>query len=193
MAITLILLPGASLVGAMIGSGLATAHDNLAASNSEVETGRRAIPNRSAVSDLLLYSALVAVPFVLAFIKESIRYALLGFLLTLVISRLSVRSDLFVRSFPNGGVRFALIFLFVMVPFLAYYKGASESEQIRDTSTGKIVDLARSQIARSLRQPVFYMGMLGSTHVLYEDRTHSVIFVPAADDRILVVTPGYRQ
>jgi len=192
LAITLLLMPLALLVGATIGARLAVAHDNVSigSGSAGAKPASSLLPSRDRVSDSIFWGAVIAVPLVILLVEGAIKYAILSFCMTVVVMRPVAASKVLAERIPSDHVRIALVFLVVTLPFLAYFKGASESQQARSSSKGMIVDVARSGIAKSLRQPLFYMGMLGSSHLLYEERTGSVIFLPVNDDRMLVVTPS---
>ena len=192
IGIALILMPVAGGVGAVIGASLASAHDKIAGLDGGTNSaGGIPVPTRSYIASKISLLALLGVPLVLLFVDTALKYAVLGGLANILASRAidSQRSSDFLGCSPltlKVGV-----FFVVLVPFLAFYKGAADAEQVMDLNSGRFVDVSRSGLPVEAKQPIFYLGMLGSSHLLYEWRSESVIVIPVAEQG-LVITRGGR-
>ena len=90
---------------------------------------------------------------------------------------------------PNPRVRGVVLLQLVLLPGLAFANARSAAVAASLGKSNLVVDVARSGtlFKGGFSEPVVYLGRLGETYVLLEQKSRSVIFVKAKDDAPLVL------
>lgn len=90
---------------------------------------------------------------------------------------------------PNPRVRATALFLVLLLPSISFAYGRQQAFLVKTGTSKQFVDVVRSRlaIASDEKNPVAYLGFLGSVYVLRETKTGHLVLVKQRDDSPLFI------
>lgn len=90
---------------------------------------------------------------------------------------------------PNPHSRAVALFLLLFLPSISFAYGRHQAFLVKTGASEQFIDVVRSKlpITSDEKNPVAYLGFLGSVYVLREAKTGQVVFVKQRDDSPLFI------
>lgn len=130
-------------------------------------------------------TALVAI-----YAPEPEKWFVVAMLVSLLSTPLSHLEKL-IEIVPNPRVRATTLFMLLLLPTVSFAYGRQQAFLVKTGASKQFVDVVRSKLplAGDEKNPVAYLGFLGSIYVLREAKTGQVIFAKQRDDTPLFLVP----
>ncbi len=96
-----------------------------------------------------------------------------------------------IKLIPNPRIRSTTLMLLLFLPIFSFAHGRQQAFLVKTGASEQFVDVARSKLplVSDEKNPVAYLGFLGSVYILREAKTGQIVFVKQSDDSLLFLAP----
>lgn len=138
----------------------------------------------------LLALQICAAVLVAVFAPEPGKWFIVAVLVTLLSTPLT-HVEPFIKVVPNPRVRATALFLLLLLPTISFAYGRQQAFLVKTGASEQFVDVVRSKLSltNDEKNPVAYLGFLGSVYVLRESKTGELVLVKQRDDSPIFLVP----
>ena len=139
----------------------------------------------------ILALVVIAIVVVATVGSEPFKWFTIAFLVMLFAAPLS-HMDATISAIPNPKARFLALQLLLILPPLSFAHGRMDIYLATKLISARTVDITRSKLALACdeKNPVIYLGLLGTTFILRETKSGQLILVKQKDDNPLFIIPA---